>query len=136
MLNAGSSNKQLVYCPGPNPQFKLVVNSYNVSEIPQEVTDKSIEAVSISAVAQEAQESEETVTSILGAIRDAVLELVKKNNVALNCTVGSLILRPNGQIEFKPSLTPDASEKQAVDDKIPYSAEFDKTTNLKQGSLI
>ena len=98
--------------------------------------DKCLEAVQISAVALEAQESEDTVISILSGIRDAVLEQVKKNNVVLSSQLGSLHLRQNGQIEFKPCPIAEITEKKPIDDKIPYSAEFDKTTNLKQGSLI
>ena len=50
--------------------------------------DKCLEAVQISAVALEAQESEDTVISILSGIRDAVLEQVKNNNVVLSSQLG------------------------------------------------
>lgn len=76
----------------------------------------------------------ENITSILGAVRDEVVDLVmvKKHNVALNLGFGVLNLRQGGTVEFKSN-----SSAQVVEtdyDKIPNSNEHDILSSADKGS--
>jgi hypothetical protein len=68
---------------------------------------------------------------MLGFFREDVVKEVKRKDVKLNFSFGSLTLKTKGTIEFKSA---DKSTRQVStldNDRIPYSSEFDAATNAK-----
>ena len=97
-LDSAAANNYCVYCPGPKALFKLGENSENVIDIPQSILEEKLIQLNVSSVAQVCGTSVEQVQSIMGAIRDEVVEAIfqRKANIALNFGVGVLSLYHNG----------------------------------------
>ena len=97
-LDSSAVANYVVYCPGPKALFKLSENNENVIDIPQQLLDEKLIQLNITSVAQVCGSSVESVQSIMGAIRDEVVESIfqRKANIALNFGVGVLTLYQNG----------------------------------------
>jgi len=82
-----------------------------------------------STLAESSGLSVETVTGILAAVRDEIVDLVlvKKNNVTLNLGFGILNLRQGGTVEFKSNTATMMASPEH--DKLPVSQEHDKFTS-------
>lgn len=127
------SGKGFVYCPGPRATLKLIENEENLAEVSQALLDENLVTISIAKVAEAADLSVETVTSILAGVRDEIVDLVmvRKTNATLNFGFGLLQLRIGGTIEFKSGDASVAVANFPEFDRIPHSTEFDAETNAK-----
>lgn len=89
--------------------------------------------MNLKKIAEQCETTPEIVTGILEAVRDELLWQVflKRKNAILDFDFGTLQLNSAKKtVEFVygcPIVKPKA---QTIDDKIPFSAEFDRETNI------
>ena len=96
--------------------MRIVENEDNVCDFTQSLLDEKLVPMSVATLSESSGLTVDNVTSILGAIRDEVVDLVmiKKHNVALNLGFGVLNLRQGGTVEFK-------SNSSALVDETDYN---------------
>ena len=77
-------------------------------------------------------------TNLLEAVRDEILWQVflKRKNAILDLDFGTLhFISAKKTVEFVYGCPIAKPKAQTIDDKIPFSAEFDRETNIQQRSL-